>query len=169
MFYVRTIHLAEKRLDQASYELAPTDADGREVCSTFAAFLAERKPEFRERLPFLRRDLELEWSAAPGGTALASFHTGKAPCSMGILLTGVDAEADRIMLNAWRDNVIGPLMGGDASDFAQVSERPVLINILFPEAAEFGSSLQLMAAALASVYFRNTLATKAADLPSPAV
>jgi len=163
MFFVRTIHLAEKRLDQATYELAPTDVEGQEVCSAFAAFLAERKPEFRERLPFLRRDLELEWSAAPGGVALASFHTGMAPCSMGILLAGVDAEADRIMLNAWRDNVIGPLMGGDAGDYAQAAERPMLINVLFPEAAEFGSSLQLMAAALASVYFRNALAEKAKD------
>ena len=168
MFHIRTIHLAEKRQDQAAYELAPTNPEGQQVCAMFAGFLAERPPEFRERLPFLRRDLELEWTAAPGGVALASFHTGQAPCSMGILLAGVDAEADRIMLDAWRDNVIGPLMGGDAGDYGLAAERPLLINVLFPEAAEFGSALELMAAALASVYFRNALARKPTDSPTPA-
>jgi len=159
MFHVRTIHLEEKRLDLAMYEITPTDREGKQVSSMFAGFLAARPPEFREKVPFLRGDLELEWSAGPGGVALASFHTSQAPCSMGILLTGADSDADRMMLDAWRVNVIGPLTGGNGGELCEAPERPLLINILFPGSNEFGSSLQLMAAALASVYFGNALAT----------
>src|SRR5262245_27909035 len=105
MFHVRTIRLDERREESASYDLVAANVEGEQISSSFARFLADRPPVFREKLPFVQRDLELEWSAGPGGVALASFHTSDAPCSMGILLAGADPDADRAMLQAWRDNV----------------------------------------------------------------
>jgi hypothetical protein len=167
MFHVRTIYLDQLREERASYELAPTVEDGQRICSLFAEFLSQRPPEFREKLPFLQRDLELEWTAGPGGVALASFHTATAPCSMGILLAGVDAEADLIMLDAWRKTVMRPLLQDDADKFLDGEERPLLVNIVFPEAPELTPALQLMAAALASVYFRCAMQFHAAESTSP--
>lgn len=154
MFTVRTIFLEESRQETATYDLTPADDEGQKVCSMFADFLAGRPPEFREKLPFLKADLDLEWTAAPGGVALASFHDSQSPRTMGILLAGVDAEADRVMLDAWRDQVLRPLMGGDPGRFAEEPARPALINIVFPGSPELLPALQLMTTALASVYFR---------------
>ena len=153
MFTVRTIHLAETRQETASYDLTPANEEGRKTCSMLADFLAGRPAEFREKLPFLKEDLELEWTAAPGGVALASFHDAESPRTMGILLAGVDAEADRVMLNAWRQKVLAPLLGGDAGNFADEPDRPAWINIVFPGSLELMPALQLIGVALASVYF----------------
>jgi hypothetical protein len=153
VFTVRTIYLEQPRQETATYDAAGSDEEGRQVCAMLSEFLAGRPPEFREKLPFLKHDLELEWTAAPGRVALASFHDGEAPRTMGILLAGVDAEADRVMLDAWRENVLRPLLGGDTHGFGDVAERPVLINIVLPGAPELIQALQLVGAALASAYF----------------
>ena len=141
------------RQETAKYDPMAGDEEGRQVCSMLAEFLAGRPSEFREKLPFLKHDLVLEWTAAPGRVALASFHDGEAPRTMGILLAGLDAETDRVMLDAWRDNVLRPLVGGDTRDFADVTARPALINIVLPGAPELIQALQLVGTALASVYF----------------
>src|SRR5262249_24502692 len=132
--------------------MAPTNEEGERVCALWAEFLGDRPPEFREKLPFLKRDLELEWTAAPGGVALASFYDNEGPRTMGILLAGVDPEADRVMLDAWRNNVLKPLLGAHR-DFGQTDKRPALLNIVFPGPLELVPALQLMVTALCSVYF----------------
>jgi hypothetical protein len=154
MFQARTIYLDPQRQETAAYDLAPVDPEGQRVCALWAEFLAQRPPEFREKLPFIQRDLELEWTAAPGGVALASFYTSESPCSMAILLAGVDPEADRAMLNAWRRNVLAPLLGEAAANQVEADGRPLLLSVVFPQSPELTPALQLMGTALASVYFR---------------
>jgi hypothetical protein len=58
------------------------------------------------------------------------------------------------MLDAWRQSVLEPLLAENAPQFVEAPERPLLINILFPQSEELGPALQILAAALASVYFR---------------
>lgn len=154
MFTARTIHLDPLHEETATYELTPTNEEGQRVCGLLADFLAGRPAEFREKLPFLKKDLELEWTAAPGGVALASFHDADAPRTMCILLAGLDAEADRMMLQAWRENVVTPLLRDNASMLSEVTERPALVSIVFPGEPDLMPAIQLMTTALASVYFR---------------
>src|SRR5262245_66598076 len=92
VFHVQTLYLDQKRQESAEYEMAPTNEEGQRICSLWAEFLAGRPPEFREKLPFLKRDLGLEWMAAPGGVALASFYDNQGPTTIVILLAGSDVD-----------------------------------------------------------------------------
>ena len=151
LLHVRTVHLESARQESQSYELVPSSEQARKVCGLFRDFLANRPPGFRDQVGFLNRgDVEMEWAASPGGVALATFFSGGEPRSMSILLAGISADADRMMLDSFGQVVPLPADLGAAG-------RPLLVNAIFPGEPEFTPALQLLAAALASVYFRTVL------------
>ena len=161
MFYVRCILPHQGRIEANRYDLQPTNSQGEAVCDLFRRFLADRPSAFRDRLPFLRRgDIELDWSAAAGGVALASLFCSSEPASISVLLTGKDLEADRMMAEVFRENVLDTLFGGEFSEVLEVEERPLVIQVLFPGDPEWTPAIQLLSAALASVYFRDTLGSE---------
>ena len=49
MFTVRTIQPDQDRVEVTSYDLTPTNKQGKAVCSLFLEFLSDRPAEFRER------------------------------------------------------------------------------------------------------------------------
>jgi hypothetical protein len=162
MFYVRTIHPLEKRVEVAGYDLQPTLEQGQAVCTLFGDFLAERPGEFRERLPFLNNsDIELQWAAAAGGAAFAAFFGGGETLSMGVLLSGVNEESDALMIDALREHAAGPMLGEDAERLLDSPERPLLLQMHMPDQPERLPAVQLLSTALASVYFRAILALDA--------
>lgn len=155
MFTVRTIFPEQQRVEVGSYEIEPSNEQGKAVCGLFLDFLVERPTEFREKLPFLKKgETELEWTAAAGGAALASFYENGEPLSMGILLAGVEPESDQQMLDALRQAVIEPVFGEEADKYMEAPERPVLLNVMFPGNPEAVPRTQLLVTALASVFFR---------------
>jgi hypothetical protein len=155
MFHVRCIFPEQGRIEANSFELQPTNSQGEAVCDLFRRFLADRPSAFRERLPFLRRgDIELDWSAAAGGVALASLFCSGDPAAISVLLSGIDAEADAMMLEVFRENVLDVLFSGQFGEALEFAERPLVIQVLFPNDPEWMPAVQLLAAALASVYFR---------------
>lgn len=158
MFHVRCILPQEGRVEAHRYELQPTNSQGEAVCDLFHRFLQDRPPAFRERLPFLRRgDIELDWSAADGGVALASlFNTGN-PAAISVLLTGINPEADLMMREVFREHVLGLLFDGEFTEILDVKERPLVIQAVFPCDPEWAPAMQLLSTALASVYFRGIL------------
>ncbi len=151
LLHVRTLHLESAGQESQSYELAPSSEQAEKVCALFRDFLANRPPEFRDKVGFLNRgDVEMEWAAAPGGVALATFFAGGEPRSMSVLLAGISADADRMMLDSFGQVV--PLPPG-----LDAAGKPLLVNAIFPGEPEFTPALQLLTAALASVYFRTVL------------
>ena len=155
MFTVRTIFPDQQRVDVSSYEIEPSNEQGKAVCGLFLDFLIERPTEFREKLPFLKKgDTELEWTAPAGGAALASFYEAGEPLSMGILLAGVEPESDEQMLDALRQSVFEPIFGEEADKYMEAPERPLLLNVMFPGNPEAMPRTQLLVTALASVFFR---------------
>jgi hypothetical protein len=160
MFTVRTIRAEDARVDSAAFDLEPELPQGRAVCNLFAEFLAGRPGEFREKLPFVAKgDVELEWAAAAGGAAFAAFFADAKPVSMGVLLSGVDQEADDNMLEALRVSVLEPIFGERAGATLDAPERPLLLTLVMNDQPEMAPAIQLLSTALASVYFRavNTL------------
>ncbi|MFN7923256.1 MAG: hypothetical protein U0Q16_24355 [Bryobacteraceae bacterium] len=154
MFYVRTIHPADGRVEEAGFDLTPQLPQGQVVCNLFAEFLADHPGEFRERLPFLNKgDFELEWAAAARGAAFATFFSEGRPVGMGILLSGADAESDRQMAEAFRNSVVAPMLGEHAPPVGQ-SNKPAVEMLQFDDRPELIPTLQLLTTALASVYFR---------------
>jgi hypothetical protein len=158
VFHVRSIFPDADRVDAESFELHPTNPQGEAVCSLFEKFFENRPPAFRDKLSFLKRgDFDLDWSTAPGGVALASFFQGREPVCMGVLLSGVDRSTDEMMLEVFRENVLIPLFEGAFDEATQVSERPLVVQVMFPGSPEWGPALHLLSTALASVYFRAVL------------
>ncbi|MBL8231456.1 MAG: hypothetical protein JNL98_23375 [Bryobacterales bacterium] len=155
MFTVRTIFPEQQRVETGSYELEPSNDQGKAVCALFLDFLSEQPTEFRATLPFLKKgDTELEWTAAEGGAALMTFYEAGEPLSMGILLSGVKRESDEQMMEALRQAVLEPVFGEEAGKYLEAPERPLLLNVIFPGNPELIPRTQLLATALASVFFR---------------
>jgi len=150
-FHLRTLHVDGGRDETALFDLEPALEQGRMVCNLFAEFLATQPMEFRARLPFLTKgEIELEWAAAAGGAAYAAFFQDGVARSMGVLVAGLDAQADRQMVEGLRETVLGPMLGSAAIG----EERPMAVLVIMPEAPELTPTLQLLMTALASVYFR---------------
>lgn len=158
MFTVRTLFVETGRVESGEYELTPSGEQAQQVCNLFLEYLSHRPPQFRDRLGFLTKgSFELDWSAAPGGAAFAALYEGGEPLSMSVLLSGVHPEVDQQMLEALRTTVIESARPDEAAVLAASPERPLLLNAVFPGAPEHTPTLQLLAAALASVYFRAIL------------
>lgn len=159
MFYVRTIHPEDKRVEVAGFDLEPVLEQGQSVCKLFASFLADHPAEFRERLPFLKNtDIELQWAAASGGAAFAAFFGEGQTLTIGVLLTGVNEESDSLMLEALRESVAVPMLGEQAAVLLESPERPLMLQLQMPDHPEKIPAVQLLSTALASVYFRTILA-----------
>jgi len=155
MFTVQTIFIDQKRMESAKFDLVPTNDQGKAVCALFLEFLSSQPTEFRARLPFIKQgDIELQWAAAEGCTAYAAFFEEGEPRSMGVLLSGINEEADRNMMQGLSDAVLARAFGEEADKYAVSDERPVLVNVIFPGSPEANPRTQLLATALASVYFR---------------
>ena len=155
MFSIRTVFPEEQRVEVASYDLTPGNDQGKEVCDLFREFLSNRPTEFRDKLGFIKKgDFELEWAAAAGGIAMATFFSEGDPVSTGMLLTGVDADTEEQVLYSMRTSVLGPVLGEDTQRLTEAPERPLLLNIVFPGQPELVPTVQLLYAALASVFFR---------------
>lgn len=157
VFHVRSIYPCEDRVDASTFELCPTNPQGEAVCSLFAEFMKDKPPEFRSRLTFLKKgDFEIDWSAVPGGVALVSMLQESQTASMGILVTGIKADTDSMMLDVFEENVLQPLFGDSYSDLRQIPDRPLLLQVIFA-AGEWAPAHHLLGTALASVYFRSIL------------
>ena len=162
MFHVRNIYIEEARVEAGKFDIVPTNPQGEAVCALMAEFLTNRPPEFRDKLAFLKKgNFELDWAAVPGGVALASIFDGQEAATMAILLTGVEPEADAMMLNLFRDNVLLPVLQDAPPDkvneLIDVPERPLMLQALFPISPEWAPAVQLLTTTLASVYFRTIL------------
>ena len=145
-------------MEDSRFDLEPALPQGQVVCDLFARFLAGQPQEFREKLPFLKKgDIELQWAAAVKGSAFAAFLQDGQARSMSVLLSGVDEESDRQMMEGLRQAVVDPMLGGDSAALLEVGARPLAIQVIMPGAPELTPTLQLLMTALSSVFFRAIL------------
>jgi hypothetical protein len=155
VFHVRNIFPDQNLVESGSYELEPPDEQARAVCELFQRYLGNRPAAFRDQLSILKHGkLELDWSAAPGGVALASLLQGSDVLSMSVLVAGAQPSADGMMLEVFRENVLSPLFGSCFDQVCECQERPLAVQVLFPGAPEWTPAVQLLSVALASVFFR---------------
>jgi hypothetical protein len=158
VFHVRSIFPDQGRVATASFELTPTNPEGEAVCSLFQQYLSCRPSAFRDKLSFLRKgNVELDWSAEPGGVALATMLQDGEPASMSVLVAGIQPQTDAMMLEVFRENVLGPLFDGQYDSVTALELRPLLVEVMFPGRPEWAAALHLLSASLASVYFRTVL------------
>jgi hypothetical protein len=154
----------------AGFDLVPTVQQGETVCNLFAEFLSGLPGEFREPIPFLKNlEMEMQWAAAAGGAAFVAFFHGGEPVSLGVLLSGVNIDADDQMRRAFSASVTTPILGDASTQLLDAPERPVLMKLQMPGYPEIAPTLDLLHTALASVYFRAILALAAAEVEPPRV
>jgi hypothetical protein len=159
IFEVRVVHAEDGRVETGSYDILPQQEQAAKVCGLFREFLAGQPAEFRERVPFLKRgDVELDWSAAPGGVAFATFLENGEALTLGVLASRTNAEADEGILEGFEQEVLTPLLGEVPAGvrgqlFAAGSPHPLLMTVVLPGHAELLPMLNLLNASLAAVYF----------------
>jgi hypothetical protein len=172
-FTARTIHAAEAggagyndghRVETGAFDLTPALEQGRSVCNVFAEFLSGAPGEFRERLPFLNKiDIEMQWAAASGGAAFYAFFHKNETIEMGVLAAGTNPEADQQIVKALLESVAEPMLGSRAREWMAMGERPLALRLRMPGNPELGPTMDLLAMALASVYFRAVFTLAAAS------
>jgi hypothetical protein len=151
-FSVQVIHADGSRVETGQFDVEPTHEKAAQVCALFADFLRGQPPQFRAPLPFLKRTgIELEWAAAAEGAAFATFYTTGEPCGLAVMASGASEEADEGLLAGFQQGIVEPLMGPMDLDS---KTRPLLRLFLPPGNPELAPTLQLLATALAAVYFR---------------
>ena len=137
------------------FELSPTNPQAEEVCDLFHRFLVDKPAEFRLRLPFLKHDdIEMEWAAAPGGTALCMFYEDDSPLASAVLLSGLDSSSDSQMATLYEAAILHPIFGEESKKVLAFESYPGVAVALLSAAPERAQALQLFYAALASVFFR---------------
>jgi hypothetical protein len=142
-------------IEAQDFELTPTNAQGEEVCDLFHRFLRDKPAEFRLRLPFLKHDdIEMEWAAAPGGTALCTFYEDDSPLASAVLLSGLDRSSDQQMATLYEAAILEPFYGEEGKKALGFVSFPAVAVALLSAAPERAPALQLFYAALASVFFR---------------
>ena len=165
-FTARTIFLNDggpgsneaPRLETAAFDLTPALEQGRAVCNLFAEFLSGAPGEFRERLPFLNKlSIDMQWAAASGGAAFYAFFYDNETVEMGVLAAGTNAESDEQIIAALRESIAVPMAGERAREWMAPGERPLALRMRMPGKPELGPTMDLLAMALASVYFRAIL------------
>ena len=149
-------------METSALELQPSTPEAEAVCELVREYLRNRQPAFADRLGFLNRgDFSLDWSAAAGGVALFTILETTQPASMGLLLCGIEQQTEAEMVDAFTANVL-PIAGGDLCP-----DRPLLLHAVFPGRPEITPILQLVASALASVFFRTVLRLHASSGAAP--
>lgn len=137
------------------FELSPTNPQAEEVCELFHRFLVDKPAEFRLRIPFLKHDdIEMEWAAAPGGTALCTFYEDDSPLASAVLLSGLDRSSDSQMATLYEAAILDPIFGKESKKALAFESYPSVAVALLGAAPERARVVQLFYAALASVFFR---------------
>lgn len=155
MFRMHMLVPGSDVIEAQDFELTPTNEQGEEVCDLFHRFLRDKPAEFRLRLPFLKHDdIEMEWAAAPGGTALCTFYEDDSPLASAVLLSGLDRSSDQQMATLYEAAILEPFYGEEGKKALGFKSYPGVAVALLSASPERAPALQLFYAALASVFFR---------------
>ncbi|MDZ7636946.1 MAG: hypothetical protein U5J83_01600 [Bryobacterales bacterium] len=155
MFRMHMLVPGSEVIQAQDFELTPTNPQGEEVCELFHRFLVDKPAEFRLRLPFLKHDeIEMEWAAAPGGTALCTFYEDDSPLASAVLLSGLDKSSDNQMATLYEGAILDPVFGKESKKVLAFESYPSVAVALLGAAPERAPAIQLFYAALASVFFR---------------
>lgn len=157
-FEVRVLEVENRRVETGSFDLAPEHEQAAKVVELMRGFVAGRPAQFRERIPFLNQgEWTLDWKAGAGGVAFVSFHEGREPVSIGILLSGRQPEADAGMAMGFEQAVLGPVLGGLSPEERERllgGEGARAVILMLPGRPELWPATHLMNAALGAVFFR---------------
>lgn len=155
MFRMHTVTPGSPVIQGQDLELTPTNKQGEDVCSLFHRFLMDKPNEFRLTLPFLKHDeIEMEWAAAPGGTAFCTFYEDDSPLASGVLLAGLSEEADGQMAALFEASILEPIFGEESKKVLQFDQYPAVAVAILGAAPERMAVMQLLYASVASVFFR---------------
>lgn len=155
LFRMHMIIPGSEVIQAQDFELSPTNPQAEDVCDLFHRFLVDKPAEFRLRLPFLKHDeIEMEWAAAPGGTALCTFYEDDSPLASAVLLSGLDPNSDTQMSTLYEAAILDPIFGEESKKVLEFESYPSIAVALLGAAPERARTMQLFYAALASVFFR---------------
>ncbi len=112
-------------------------------------FMAGRPGQFRDRIPFLKQGgIELEWAAADGGVAFATFYESGQSATLGVFGYDPGSEAVRGVLDGLRRT-----LGLGAAE-TEPSVGPLVVVAALPGRPEWLPVLHLLNTSLAATFFQ---------------
>jgi hypothetical protein len=148
-FEVRLLRLEDNAVEQGSFELEPSMEQAAAVCRLMRELLSARPSQFRDKVAFLKRgDIELEWNAAEGGVAFATFYEAGEPLTVAALAYESGSEAGRGVREGFFQMLRAKPFDGLPDD-----STPLLLIAALPGRPESLPLMQLLNTTLAAVYF----------------
>ena len=137
------------RIERGQYDCAPELEQAAGVIRLMREFMAGRGGQFRERIPFLKRgDIELEWAAATGGVAFATFYESGKAATLGVFAYDPASEAGQGVLDGLRQT-----LGLGAAE-TETSPGPLVVVATLPADPEWLPILHLLNTSLAATFFQ---------------
>jgi len=137
------------RIERGQYDCAPDLEQAASVIRLVREFMAGRASQFRERIPFLKRgDIELEWAAATGDVAFATFYESGKAATLGVLAYDPASEAGQGVLEGLRQT-----LGLGAAE-TELSQGPLVVIAALPGNPEWLPILHLLNTSVAATFFQ---------------
>lgn len=148
-FELRVVHMESGRMERGQYDCAPALENAAEVIRLVREFMAGKSNQFRERIPFLKRgEIELEWAAATGGVAFATFYESNKAATLGVFAFDPTSEAGEGVLEGLRQT-----LGLGAAE-TEPSAGPLVVVAALPGKPEWLPTLHLLNTSLAATFFQ---------------
>ena len=148
-FELRVIHLESGQIERGQYDCAPELEQAAEVIRLVQEFMAGQSTQFRKRVPFLKRgDIELEWAAATGGVAFATFYEAGVAATLSAFAFDPNTEAGHGVLQGLRQS-----LGLGAAEIEPTS-GPLVVVAALPGKPEWLPTLHLLNTSLAATFFQ---------------
>lgn len=137
------------RIERGQYDCAPELEQAAGLIRLVREFMAGRSGQFRERIPFLKRgDIELEWAAADGGVAFATFYESGKAATLGVFAFDPTSEAGHGVLEGLRQT-----LGLGAAE-TEPTTGPLVVVAALPGEPEWLPTLHLLNTSLAATFFQ---------------
>lgn len=143
------VHLDSGRIERGQYDCMPELEQAASVIRLIREFMSGRGGQFRERIPFLKRgDIELEWAAATGGVAFATFYESGKAATLGVFAFDPTSEAGKGVLDGLRQTL------GLGAEETHSAGGPLVVVAALPGDPEWLPILHLLNTSLAATFFQ---------------
>jgi len=141
------------------YELLEQLPGAAKLIGSLAGEIWRAPEQFEVPIDGTLSGIHLRWTAIAESAGIASIRDRQQPLAISLLVSGRDAEADRITLEAFQQHVVQQLRDTGyepAFDLAELQERPLLatVGLFLPEDQVDRRIFALIDRCFAAAYFR---------------
>ena len=145
--------------EEYRYEELEQLPGARDLITHFSTLLWREPEEFETTLPLGRPNMRFRWRSSAKTAGISTLRCNDQLASLGLLVSGLEPEADRITLEAFQQHLLRELHGTPyepAFALLEIRQRPLVAIINFLETSDKNDQLVVALAdrCFAAAYFR---------------